>query len=115
MNIINFYCTATLMFFISIAVFAQQESNFEDLEKKLNDISVEVSNLKAKIENIEKLLKENLPRVSQDVKNQPDIKNKNSAAEKKETSKRCQAITKKGTQCSRNAKPGSNFCWQHGG
>ena len=28
---------------------------------------------------------------------------------------RCQATTKKGTQCSRNAKAGSNFCWQHGG
>ena len=27
---------------------------------------------------------------------------------------RCQAITKKGTQCSRNTKPGSIYCWQHG-
>lgn len=32
-----------------------------------------------------------------------------------EQSVRCQAITKKGTQCSRNAKPGSRYCWQHGG
>ncbi|SRR6266542_2755019 len=30
-------------------------------------------------------------------------------------SSRCQATTKKGTQCKRNAKPGSNYCWQHGG
>jgi len=28
---------------------------------------------------------------------------------------RCQATTRKGTQCSRNAKPGTNYCWQHGG
>ena len=28
---------------------------------------------------------------------------------------RCQAITKKGTRCSRRAKPGSLYCWQHGG
>ena len=28
---------------------------------------------------------------------------------------RCQAITKKGTQCKRNAKIGSKYCWQHGG
>jgi hypothetical protein len=28
---------------------------------------------------------------------------------------RCQAITKKGTQCSRNARAGSSYCWQHGG
>lgn len=27
---------------------------------------------------------------------------------------RCQATTKKGTQCSRRAKPGSRYCWQHG-
>lgn len=27
---------------------------------------------------------------------------------------RCQATTKKGTQCRRNAKPGSSYCWQHG-
>jgi len=26
---------------------------------------------------------------------------------------RCQAITKKGTQCKRSAK--NNYCWQHGG
>ena len=31
------------------------------------------------------------------------------------TSKRCQAITKKGTQCKRNAKAGSSYCWQHSG
>lgn len=30
-------------------------------------------------------------------------------------STRCQATTKKGTQCSRKAKPGSRSCWQHGG
>lgn len=26
---------------------------------------------------------------------------------------RCQATTKKGTQCSRRAQPGRNYCWQH--
>ena len=29
------------------------------------------------------------------------------------SSGRCQAITKKGTQCKRNAEPGSIYCWQH--
>jgi hypothetical protein len=28
-------------------------------------------------------------------------------------STRCQAITKKRTQCSRRAQPGRSFCWQH--
>ena len=27
----------------------------------------------------------------------------------------CEAITKKGSQCKRNASSGSEFCWQHGG
>jgi len=27
--------------------------------------------------------------------------------------KRCMAITNAGTQCKRNADPGSNYCWQH--
>ena len=27
----------------------------------------------------------------------------------------CAATTKKGTQCKRNASPGSSYCWQHGG
>lgn len=26
---------------------------------------------------------------------------------------RCQAVTKKGTQCSRSASSGSQYCWQH--
>lgn len=28
-------------------------------------------------------------------------------------STRCQATTKKGTQCSRSAQAGSSYCWQH--
>lgn len=27
----------------------------------------------------------------------------------------CAGITKKGTQCKRQASPGSEYCWQHGG
>ena len=27
----------------------------------------------------------------------------------------CAATTRKGTQCKRQASPGSEFCWQHGG
>lgn len=29
------------------------------------------------------------------------------------TGGRCQATTKKGTQCSRKAQAGRNYCWQH--
>jgi endonuclease G len=32
-----------------------------------------------------------------------------------EVSTQCNAITKKGTRCSRRAKANSSYCWQHGG
>lgn len=32
----------------------------------------------------------------------------------RQTKTRCIAITQKGTQCKRNAKSGSYYCWQHG-
>jgi len=37
------------------------------------------------------------------------------SGERVATSKRCQGITKKGLQCKRNAKPGTSYCYQHGG
>lgn len=36
-------------------------------------------------------------------------------AARETASRRCAATTKKGTQCSRMAKAGSAYCWQHGG
>jgi hypothetical protein len=36
-------------------------------------------------------------------------------AQRAVTGGRCQATTKKATQCSRKAKAGSSYCWQHGG
>lgn len=42
---------------------------------------------------------------------QPVITNNSSAAEKE--SSQCEATTQKGNRCSRKAKPGSRFCWQH--
>lgn len=32
---------------------------------------------------------------------------------RKTSNVRCQAITKKGTQCKRFAQKGSKYCWQH--
>lgn len=40
---------------------------------------------------------------------------KNTPAKNTAESTQCQATTKKGKQCSRKAKSGSSFCWQHGG
>jgi micrococcal nuclease len=38
---------------------------------------------------------------------------KPAAAKPAQTSSRCQATTKKGTQCLRNAQAGRAYCWQH--
>lgn len=35
------------------------------------------------------------------------------SSEKNQEKKKCTAITKSGTQCSRNAEDGSDYCWQH--
>ena len=40
-------------------------------------------------------------------------KSKSSAKEKDPKAKQCQAITKKGKQCSRNATAGSKYCKMH--
>lgn len=38
-----------------------------------------------------------------------------SSSKSEMSSGRCQATTKNGTQCKRNARSGSKYCWQHGG
>ena len=42
-----------------------------------------------------------------------EVKAEGKAKQKKVYAYRCQAITKKGTQCKRKASAGSNYCWQH--
>lgn len=46
-------------------------------------------------------------------KSTPAYKKKSNNEKPKSYSTRCLATTKKGTQCKRNASPGSNYCWQH--
>ncbi len=41
------------------------------------------------------------------------VTQKKSTSKEVNISKRCAAITKKGTQCKRTAQKGSNYCWQH--
>lgn len=54
------------------------------------------------------ILEENNPAKESVVAPQPMEKKQKSGS-----SGQCQAITKKGTQCKRNAMPGSKYCWQH--
>lgn len=43
----------------------------------------------------------------------PTTSGRSAASATTSSSGRCQAITKKGAQCSRKAQPGSQYCWQH--
>lgn len=43
----------------------------------------------------------------------PDSINKSQLNAEKQGNGRCQALTKSGKQCSRNASAGSDYCWQH--
>ncbi|MDP3386063.1 MAG: hypothetical protein Q8S24_02420 [Eubacteriales bacterium] len=65
--------------------------------QELSELKAEIESLKSRVEVLEKIL---LEKTTSDELN-------NAAA------KRCIAITNAGTQCSRNAEPGSDYCWQH--
>lgn len=63
----------------------------------LSDLKAEIELLKKRVEVLEKILQEKTSSV-EDIKAEVH---------------RCLAITNAGTQCSRNAEPGSDYCWQH--
>lgn len=71
----------------------QHAGSNSELREKKSDVAPEKSPVK---ENVQK------------------SENKTSIERENSTSGRCQATTKKGTQCKRNAKSGSKYCWQHG-
>ena len=53
------------------------------------------------------------PTVSKNTDISPAQKTMQQSTSAKVGDGRCEAITKKGTRCSRRAQPGSRFCWQH--
>ena len=109
----------------------RSEKQIQDLQQEVSSLKSEISFLKGKLDGLETSLRkipvspsnlESTPEQGQMQQSNDATKQKviPSASPKKETSvqpksTRCQATTKKGTQCSRAAKPGSNYCWQHGG
>lgn len=91
------------------------DNKIQVLNNKVDQLKTENSNLKLEIE----LLKSNLknmgyPYIPKDGENSNSNNVKSRTTQDKPVSSgRCQATTKKGTQCSRNAEPGRNYCWQH--
>ena len=101
------------------------ESKVELLTAKSELLQIENKQLREQMNNMMSLIIEmNKSQAKQSTSNQvvpsvPDSRtNSNSNSSKIEQSKpvsvsRCQATTKKGNQCSRNAQPGRSYCWQH--
>lgn len=96
------------------------DSNCIRLEARIDSICQLLVSFDERISTIEKELRAKIVADSIALANTKDnstttTSNTNESA-KKETQQenhRCKAITAKGTQCSRNAEPGSDYCWQH--
>src|SRR5690348_1674307 len=80
---------------------------------KIDRLESEVQEIKQSLARIEMLLSGRAPENSTKVTPQ-DSYGSGDKTNKPVANGRCNAITKKGTQCSRNAKSGG-YCWQHGG
>lgn len=94
---------------------AIQESNLKTISQELDGIK---SDLKKRIETpvaIPYQTPTNSSAKSSSPKSATTTKSNSSTVSKSTStySGRCQATTKKGTQCKRNAQPGRKYCWQH--
>ncbi len=117
-----------IIFFLSVSISCysqtkrQLESQIKYMISEQEKLNQEISSLKEQISEM-KLMQNNVVEDNQqlnaELKNQGALIQKISSSQVIENKsiassyKRCQAITAKGTQCSRNASEGSDYCWQH--
>jgi hypothetical protein len=80
---------------------------------RIDELQTEVSFLHGKIDELSKTI-QNLNTNLQTQQNITPTQN-SSTTNTSQESGQCQALTKKGTQCTRKAQEGSKFCWQHQG
>jgi colicin import membrane protein len=84
------------------------------LQQENKALTEQYSNLKQEIAELKELILSNQAQLTQ---LRSEIAANSSQTTKQTEEKtgggRCQAITAKGTQCTRQADPGSNYCWQH--
>lgn len=71
----------------------------------IQSLTKEIQDLRLRVETLERIIAIQFDSL-------PKYKNTATAPIASEV-KRCIAITNAGTQCSRNAEPGSDYCWQH--
>ncbi len=130
-----------ITFLILIIIFALENSNaqtkkdlyysikaleikIQNLEKRVDELKVENNQLRSEIISISNNVNNQIKNNNNSNQAQPNNsnvneinknKNTNSTQEKKipVSNSRCQATTKKGSQCLRSAQQGRSYCWQH--
>ncbi len=100
-------CIISVLCFIGCATpdqVTKQSDRIDELQKEVSYLHGKIDELNTSIQNLNSQA-------------QPKIAptQNSSASDNSQESGQCQAITKKGTQCSRIAQAGSKFCWQHQG
>jgi hypothetical protein len=88
-----------------IALVLSASSSKEELRQRIADLKIKAFEIQTQVELLEQQLKD----LEQAEANQPPPASKLSAPVKV----RCSGHTKDGKRCTRNAEPGSRFCWQH--
>jgi colicin import membrane protein len=122
------YLVLIILLFICSIGFSQSK---KDLQKQLTELTSEKQKLMDDVLNLKQqiidLKTEVLDCKNENGKLQTELATKNTLVTDPDESKttkqnaitpntssgRCQAITVKGTQCTRSADPGSKYCWQH--
>ncbi|HAQ02375.1 hypothetical protein A2467_02280 [Candidatus Nomurabacteria bacterium RIFOXYC2_FULL_36_8] len=118
----TFFILLLFCFGLTFYAFPQSKKELKyDIYKLEKKVSASSSDLKSLKDENEKLKYENesLRNENERLKlaislNKPsDVPQPTSSEKSNSTNNQCKAITAKGTQCSRNAEAGSDYCWQH--
>jgi len=80
----------------------KQSDRIDELQKEVSYLHGKIDELNTSIQNLNSQAQQKITPTQN-----------SSPSDNSQESGQCQAITKKGTQCSRKAQAGSKFCWQH--
>jgi hypothetical protein len=91
--------------FVLFAILSFASPTKDELRKQIAELKVKAFEIQTQVEVLEAQLKD----IETAEANQPIPTAKTATPAKV----RCAGHTKDGQRCSRNAEPGSRFCWQH--
>lgn len=88
-------------------------SKFELLSEQNKSLNKDITSLNLKLSDSEREIQSLKSQLNQGNSLQEKPSQPSSEKNLQNPSKRCKAITSAGSQCSRNADEGSEYCWQH--